>query len=52
MNRGEALMILGIKEGLDPKQITLAYQKLMMRNHPDSGISPKTLGTYSFAWTF
>lgn len=39
LTRGEALQILGVKEGTDPKQITLAYQKLMMRNHPDSGMT-------------
>jgi DnaJ homolog subfamily C member 19 len=37
MSRGEALEILGLKEGASGEEIIAAHKKLMQRVHPDRG---------------
>ncbi len=37
MTRGEALEILGLKEGAAPEDIKDAYRRLMLKLHPDAG---------------
>lgn len=37
MNRREAQLILGVREGADTKAIKDRHRKLMLINHPDNG---------------
>lgn len=37
MNRKEALLILGVKEGTPRDEIRAAHRRLMRLNHPDNG---------------
>ena len=38
MNRREAQLILGVREGATVEQIRNAHRKIMVMNHPDAGI--------------
>lgn len=38
MNRREAQLILGVREGATPEIIRNAHRKIMVMNHPDAGI--------------
>ena len=37
MNRREAQLILGVREGADLNTIKLKHRSLMLNNHPDNG---------------
>jgi len=37
MSRGDALDVLGLKEGASEKEIRTAYRRMMKKHHPDSG---------------
>lgn len=37
MSRGDALDVLGLKEGASEKEIRAAYRRMMKKHHPDSG---------------
>ena len=37
MNRREAQLILGVREGANPDVIRAAHRKIMVANHPDAG---------------
>jgi len=37
MSRGDALDVLGLKEGASEKEIRTAYRRMMKKHHPDNG---------------
>jgi len=37
MNRREAQLILGVREGVTPDKIREAHRRIMIANHPDAG---------------
>ncbi len=37
MNRREAQLILGVREGADSNTIKVKHRSLMLNNHPDNG---------------